>query len=152
MYTLKCATLRFGKLQTWPRHFSDQWPTAGSGHRWWPLCFHEFTSSLEHWTWVLIPLSQQYFVVRGLICGITYALFILVTYKHIYSFPWYYISVTWSHAGKLYWCNLTEWARSIYPSLGWTNPVLDACLNILLWNTWNTPLWSPCYGVTVDAI
>ena len=22
------------------------------------------------------------------------------------------------------WCNITEWAQSTYPSLGWTNPVL----------------------------
>ena len=41
----------------------------------------------------------------------------------------------------------------ICPSRGWTNPASwYILLNISPLHTWVAPLWSPCYGVTVDTV
>ena len=42
--------------------------------------------------------------------------------------------------------------ENIFPSRGWTNPTLDTCNSTSTFgSTWKAPLWSPCYGVTVDT-
>ena len=42
--------------------------------------------------------------------------------------------------------------ENIFPSHGWINPNFDTCNSTSIFrSTRKTPLWSPCYGVTVDA-
>ena len=104
---------------------SDQWPTAGSGYPWWPLCFHEFnfivwTFNAENWS--LCCYSTLF--VRGSIVGIL-----------IPSSPSLPTNI-FTHSVMLHprdlvtflqaiWRNLTEWAQSTFPSRERINPDLD---------------------------
>src|SRR3954464_3277135 len=69
----------------------------------------------------------------------SYVWFNLVMTNFYSLVPVIFIPVTYSHAAQLYGWNLTEWALSIYPSHGLTNPALvTILLNISPRNTQDT--------------
>ena len=118
-------TLRFGTTPDMIDTLSDQWPTAGSGYPWWPLCFHEFIFIV--WTfnaewWFLCCYSTLF--VRGLIVGILIpsspSLPTNMFTRSVILHPRDLVTCL-----QAIWRNLTEWAQSTYPSRGWTNPALD---------------------------
>ena len=133
---------------------SDQWPSCGI----WlqslmALCFHRinfivWTVNVESWSLchAVLCLSEVWSLV-------SYTYFILVTDKHIYSSLVLHLCdlITCLQA---VWCNITEWAQSTYPSLGWTNPALIDTYSSTypLRNTQDAPLWLSYYGVTVDTL
>ena len=117
-----------GELQTWSRPLSDQWSTGCSGKQCWPLCSPRCWFIVEPLNIVSYSLCIRYLFVRDPILVSTILLFDLVTDKHINSFPWHYISSWPSHMlASLMDVTVTEWAQSIYPSRGHTNPDLDTC-------------------------
>ena len=101
------------------------------------------------------PLSRDILLARDSIVGITIPSSISLSASTLYSFRNATSSVTNSLVmclqailNVLYWVGL----EYISPSHGWTNPNLDTCNSTSTFrNTWKTPLWSPCYGVMVDA-
>ena len=114
-----------GQQQTWSRHSLINDHHVGSGYNpWWPLCFHRINFIVEPLT-----LSHDPFVTRYFVCP---------RFDRRYPIPSSSLSPTniftrscdittpWpSHTlAQALWCNITEWAQSTYPSLGWTNPAL----------------------------
>ena len=132
---------------------SDQWPTEGSGYPWWPLCFHEFTSSFEPST-----LSPNPFVATVLVCprfDRRYPIYLVhPRFRQTHFLVlWCCILVTKSPACKLNWRNLTEKGPEYLSVTRMDKSRSDPYSSTYpLRNTQYTPLWLPCYGVTVDAI
>ena len=69
------------------------------------------------------------------------------------------MSMTYSYACKLHICDLTEWAQSIYPLLGWANTDLDDMpqpipLKHLIEHLYNHPVtvWRLKHHLTVEGL
>ena len=101
------------------------------------------------------PLSRDILLARDSIVGITIPSSISLPASTLYS----YRNTSSSVTNSLVTC-LQAILNVLYrvgpeyisPSHGWTNPTLDTCnLISTFWDTWKTHLWSPYYGVTVDA-
>ena len=75
-------------------------------------------------------------------------------YNNVQSRYRHYISPWPSHMlASLMDVIVTEWAQSIYPSLGYTNPDLDVHASTYPhWNTWKTPFRLPELLVATNAI
>ena len=104
---------------------------------------------------ISIPLPRDILLARDSIVGITIPSSISLPTSTLYSFRNSTSFVTNSLVTCLQAIQNVLYRvgpEYISPSHGWTNPTLDTCNSTSTFrNTWKTPLWSPCYGVTVDA-
>ena len=79
--------------------------------------------------WKPLTMRRNPFVLRYFVCPRfdrrhpTYRVQISFT-KNKFTRPWSLHPFWPSHLLASYWCNITEWAQSTYPSLGWTYHVL----------------------------
>jgi hypothetical protein len=113
-----------GILQTWSRLLSDQWPTINSRKPWWSLRIHEAlrwsVNIVSHFFCVMI-LD----IVRGQINDISISCSPW-SYKSFKSFMTLHPLWPSRRLASFIDATITEWAQSIYPSPGWTNPSLGA--------------------------
>ena len=155
--SVKCVTLRV-------REYVDMtetllWSIINSGTMDIHNDSHILTKDLlSVWTTVSnipFPLSRDILLARDSIVGITIPSSISFPASTLYSFR----NATSFMTNSLVTC-LQAILNVLYrvgpeyisPSHGWTNPTLDTCNSTSTFrNTWKTPLWSPCYGVMVDA-
>jgi hypothetical protein len=134
-----------GTLQTWLRLLSNQWSTISSGKPWCALCIpwnysliykHHIPFLLSHDTRSCPRLDHWY----------PYIVFTLV--RHSFN-SFMTLHPPWpSHTlASFIDANVTEWAQSIYPSRGWTNPALGAhASNLPHWHTQETFFSQSFYG------
>ena len=119
-----------------------------------PYASIELTSSFEPLT-----LSPDPFVIRYFVCprfDRRYPIYLVYPRLRLTCFLVPVILqprdlITWLQS---LWCNITEWAQSTYPSLGWTNPVLIyfILLNISTSEYPRCTFMVTLFGVMVDTL
>ena len=139
-------------LQSWPRQRLR--PMINSG-TWMPIMtpVHSGSNRLNRTRCMPFPLSCDTRLVQDSINRIQCISSILLP-TNLYSLvPWY--SSLWpSHTLRSFMDAISpSWPWSIFPLYGLTNPALESTLlNISHRIAQDTPLWSPCFSVTVNAL
>ena len=143
--TLKRVTLRFGK---YARHRRDFSPTNDQqrdldGHAD-PCAFQKIFC---RWTVNTMSYSLCFAILAQSEIRSSVSMYpVQSCYRYVLLYSFRDIPSLWpSHMPRSFGCSLTEWAQSIFPSRGRSNPDLDTHASTHLhWNTWN--------GVAIDAI
>ena len=127
--TLKWATLRVGRT---PDMIETPLRSMINKVLWKAMLTPVLSTMLVHHWGIkhcfIFPLYSIHVCPRSDLSILLYYCSISLPTNTFNSFPWHYISPWPSHMlASLMDVTVTEWAQSIYPSRGHTNPDLDTC-------------------------